>query len=189
MRRVLTSRGLIRVLAIFAVANLIMFAIQRWAVLPLHVPSSSMEPALRNGDRILVRRSYEPAEALAARIDRGDVLVFRAPREGGPLVVKRVIGLPGETIQARDGVIAIDNRTTLVEKWLPESERRIGSPAANTVDIKPTQLGLDEVYVLGDNRDSSIDSRSFGPVSLDDVVGTVLVRYLPLSRFGTVDWA
>jgi signal peptidase I len=104
-------------------------------------------------------------------------------------VVKRVIGLPGETIEARDGLIAIDNRTTLIEKWLPESERARGSRAAATVDIPRTELADDEVYLLGDNRDASTDSRSFGPVKLDRVVGTVLVRFWPPNHIGTVDWS
>ena len=188
MRRMLTNRALFGVLVVVAVGNVLVFALERWVALPLHVPSESMEPNLEVGDRILVRRTYDSAEELADRLDRGDVLVFRSPRAGEPLVVKRVIGLPGESIEARDGQIAIDETTLLDEKWLPESEREVGSPAANTVDIPFTQLDDDEVYLLGDNRDSSIDSRQFGPVSLDRVVGTVLVRFWPVGRFGTVDW-
>lgn len=187
-RSVLTSRTLLGVLAIVALANAIMFGFQRWVALPLHVPSASMEPALQVGDRILVRRSHESVAALTRRLDRGDVLVFRAPTDARPLVVKRVIGLPGETIEARDGVIAINNEVTLIEKWLPESEREPGSPAARSVDIKLTRLRADEVFLLGDNRESSVDSRNFGPVKLDDVVGTVLARFWPPNRIGTVDW-
>ncbi len=188
MRRMLTSRALFGVLVVVAVANVLVFAVQRWVALPLHVPSESMEPNLEDGDRILVRRTFESTDELADDLDRGDVLVFRSPRDGEPLVVKRVIALPGESIEARDGQIAIDGDTLLDEKWLPESEREIGSPAANTVDIPYTQLEGDEVYLLGDNRDSSIDSRQFGPLSLDRVVGTVAVRFWPVGRFGTVDW-
>ncbi len=189
MRRMLTSRALFGVLVVVAVANVAVFAVQRWVAVPLHVPSESMEPNLRDGDRILVRRTFDSPSELAKRIDRGDVLVFRSPRPGEPLVVKRVIGLPGESIEARDGQIAIDDDTLLDEKWLPESEREVGSPAADTVDIERTLLAGNEVYLLGDNRDSSIDSRQFGPVSLDRVVGTVLVRFWPVGRFGTVDWS
>ena len=188
VRRILTSRALLGVLVVVAVTNVAVFAAQRWYALPLHVPSASMEPALRPGDRIFVRRTFDSPTELARRIDRGDVLVLRAPHEGEPLVVKRVIGLPGETIEARDGLVAIDNQRVLVEKWLPESERTAGSNGADTVDIPRTELADDEVYVLGDNRDSSIDSRTFGPVSLDRVVGTVAVRFWPPARFGEVDW-
>ncbi|MCW2928255.1 MAG: leader peptidase [Thermoleophilia bacterium] len=188
MRRVLGNRTFVTILVAVATANLLMFAVQRWIALPLYVPSPSMQPALQRGDRILVRRSYDSPAKLAARIDRGDVLVFRAPQKGSPLVVKRVIGLPGESIEARNGLIAIDNEKTLVEKWIPESEREAGSPAADTVDIKRTFLEDDEVFLLGDNRDNSIDSRSFGPVKLDRVVGTVVGRYWPFRRWGEVDF-
>lgn len=188
-RSLLTNRALLGVLVVVAVVNTAVFAVERWVVLPLYVPSASMEPALQQGDRILVARTFESATAIADDLDRGDVLVFRAPRDGDPLVVKRVIGLPGETIEARDGVIAIDNERVLVERWLPEEERATGSAAANTVDIPRTYLDDDEVYLLGDNRDSSIDSRSFGPVSLDRVVGRVLTRFWPVERIGAVDWA
>lgn len=189
MRRMLTSRALFGVLVVVAVANVAVFVVQRWVALPLHVPSRSMEPNLEIGDRILVRRTYDSPQELAGKLDRGDVLVFRSPRKGEPLVVKRVIGLPGESIEARDGQVAIDDDTLLNEKWLPESEREVGSPGADTVDIERVQLKDDEVYLLGDNRDSSIDSRQFGPVKLDRVVGTVMGRFWPVTRFGTVDWS
>lgn len=189
MRRGLTGRALFGVLVVVAVANVAVFVLQRWVALPLYVPSESMEPNLQDGDRILVRRTFASPEELAARIDRGDVLVFRSPREGGALVVKRVIGMPGESIEAHDGQIAIDDTKLLEEKWLPESERAIGSPAADTVDIERVQLERDEVFLLGDNRDSSIDSRQFGPVKLDRAVGTVMLRFWPVDRFGTVDWS
>ena len=170
------------------VADLAVFAVQRWVAVPLRIPSASMEPALRRGDRILVRHSHDGARRLARDVDRGDVLVLHAPEPGRPLVVKRVIGLPGETIEAVDGQIAIDNRTLLVERWLPEAEREIGGAAARSVDIERTRIGEDQVFVLGDNRDASVDSRNFGPVGLDDVVGTVAVRFWPPGRFGTVDF-
>lgn len=188
-RSLLTSRALLGVLVVVAAVNAIVFSVERWVVLPLHVPSASMQPALQRGDRILVRRTFDSASSLADRLDRGDVLVFRAPHEGEPLVVKRVIGLPGETIEARDGIIAIDNDRVLIERWLPEAERAVGSAAAGTVDIPRTRLADDEVYLLGDNRESSIDSREFGAVSLDRVVGRVLTRFWPFDRIGTVDWA
>lgn len=180
-RSLMTNRTLVGVLAVIALSNLIVFAIQRYVALPMPVAERSMEPSLRDGEWILVRRQRTSAAQLARSIDRGDVLVFRAPHKGRPLVVKRIIGLPGETIEAHDGPIAIDNSTTLVEKWLPESERR-------GITIERVHLKDDEVFVLGDNRDVSLDSRAFGPVKLDDVAGTVMVRFWPPNRMGTVDW-
>lgn len=189
MRRILTRRALFGVLVVVAVANVVVFATERWVALPLHVPSASMEPVLRSGDRILVRRTWQSGSELAEDLGRGDVVVFRSPEGDHPLLVKRVIGLPGEQIQAVDGLIAIDNERTLVERWLPESERDAGTDGADSVDIPETRLGDDELYVLGDNRDRSIDSRTFGPVQVEDVVGTSAVRFWPPGRFGTVDWS
>ncbi len=187
-RRSTTSRALFGALVVVAGINLAVFAVERLLVLPLRVPSASMQPALQRGDRILVRRTHESPRQIGNRLDRGDVLVFRAPHDSEPLTVKRVIGLPGETIEAHEGLIAIDDDTTLVERWLPDSERERGSAAAESVEIPRTTLDEDEVYVLGDNRDQSIDSRTYGPVTLDRVVGSVLYRFWPLDRTGTVDW-
>lgn len=183
-----SDRGPFGLLAILVCACLAVFAVQRWLVLPLGIPSVSMQPDLRRGDRILVRHNHSSTRDLARSLDRGDVLVFRAPETGDPLVVKRVIGLPGEEIQASDGIIAVNGDQVLVEQWLPDSERQLGSDAAGTVDIPRTRLDDDEVFVLGDNRDDSVDSRSFGPVPLDRVVGTVAYRFWPLSRAGQVSW-
>jgi signal peptidase I len=180
-RGFVNNRTLLGVLAVIALSNLIVFAVQRYVALPMPVAEHSMEPSLHDGEWIMVRRQHQSTAELARSIDRGDVLVFRAPHKGRPLVVKRIIGLPGETIEAHDGPIAIDNSTTLVEKWLPESERQ-------AITIDRVHLEDDEVFVLGDNRDVSLDSRAFGPVKLDDVAGTVMVRFWPLDRMGTVDW-
>lgn len=187
-RRLFSLRALLGVLVIIAGVNVSIFVLERWVVLPLRVPSASMEPALRSGDRILVARVHASDEQLRKEIDRGDVLVFKAPHKGAPLTVKRVIGLPGETIEAHSGVIAIDDERVLVERWLPKQVRDVSSSAAQSLEIPRTTLGDDEVYVLGDNRDHSIDSRSFGPIRLELVVGRVLVRFWPPGRYGKVDW-
>jgi signal peptidase I len=185
LRRILASRALFGVLVVVAVANLAIFAAERWYALPMQVPSASMEPLLQAGDRILVRRTHDSPDELADRIERGDVVVFRSP-DDGTLLVKRVIGLPGERIEALDGRIVIDDFETLDEPWLPDDEAAPGD-AADTVDIERTDLARDEVFVLGDNRDRSIDGREFGPVPLDDVVGDVQLRLWPTDRFGTVE--
>jgi signal peptidase I len=186
LRRILASRALFGVLVVVAVANVAIFAVERWYALPMQVPSVSMEPLLQAGDRILVRRAHESPDELADRIQRGDVIVFRSP-DGDTLLVKRVIGLPGERIEALDGRIVIDELEMLDEPWLPAGEAESGSDAADSVDIERTDLADDELFVLGDNRDRSIDSREFGPIALDDVVGDVQLRLWPTDRFGTVN--
>lgn len=186
MRRVLTSRTFLTWVLIIAIVNLVLFTVQRYVAVPMSVPSASMEPVLKGGDRILVQRTHASASKLARTIERGDVIVFRAPEAGHPLVVKRVIGLPGESIQAVDGLIAIDNSKVLAETWLPDRITDRGTAAAKSVDIKRTKLGAHEVFVMGDNRAHSIDSREYGPVDLADVVGTTSLRFWPPTRLGMI---
>ena len=186
MRRILTSRALFGVLVVVAGANLVMFALERYVATPLRVPGRSMTPELHPGDRILAAPLRGSATHVAGDLQRGDIVVFHAPEPGAPLVVKRVIGLPGEQIEARDGLIAIDNSNVLDEWWLPASRRSRDSAAARSVDIDRTRLAADEVYVLGDNRLHSIDSRSYGAIDADRIVGRVRWRIWPLTRSGTV---
>lgn len=189
MRRVLRSRTFFVLLLVIVGAMSVLFGVERWIVTPLGISTPSMEPALRSGDRILVRRSHDSVAKLRDTIERGDVVVFHAPEDGAPLLIKRVIALPREEIQARDGIIAINDERLLDEEWLPDSERDEDSSGAQSVDIDRLQLADDEVYVLGDNRDASIDSRSFGPVKLEAITGRSAVRIWPPGRFGTLDWS
>jgi len=189
MRRLMSMRALFGVLVVVSVANAAIFAVQRWWLLPVHVPSSSMSPALQAGDRLLVRRTFDSPSDLAKSVERGDVLVLRSPQEGSPLIVKRVIGLPGESIQAVDGTVAINDVEVLDEEWLTDEVRAPDGEAMRSVDIERTELDDDEVFVMGDNRADSFDSREFGPVSLSRVVGTVSFRFWPFDRWGGADWS
>jgi len=187
MRRALGSRTFRWLVIVLAAVNTAAFGVQRQFYVPVTIPSGSMEPTIDAGDRILVRRTHDSVTQLARSIERGDVIVVRAPEEGHPLVVKRVVGLPGETIQASDGVIALDDQNVLDETYLADAITDTGSASADSVDIERTELSSTELFVLGDNRARSIDSRSYGPIQLADVVGTVSVRFWPVSRFGTVE--
>lgn len=161
--------------------NVAVFTTERLVATPFRVTSASMAPALQPGDRVLVHRMRGSADDRAGAVERGDVIVLRAAGDDS-LVVKRVIGLPRESIEAVDGVIAIDNDRILDETWLSASQREAGSSAMRSVDIEPTFLGGDEVFVLGDNRASSIDSRRYGPVDGSRIVGRAMAVAWPLDR-------
>lgn len=129
-----------------------------------HVEHESMEPTLHDGDRIVVEkkarfRGYGP--------DRGDVVVLRGVGgDESQRLVKRVVGLPGETIAGRFGAIHVDG-TRLEESYLRS--------AISAQDFPPTTLGEDQYFLLGDNRAASVDSRTFGAVKRGQLVGRVIL--------------
>jgi signal peptidase I len=128
----------------------------RAAVHIYSIPSRSMAPTLEAGDQIVVTRYVR------SHPERGDVIVFRSPRAGGELMVKRVIALPGDLVDSRLGRVRIGGHT------LPEPYvLRTASTGAIEAQIVPA----DSYFVLGDNRDDSVDSRSWGYVPRSEVVG------------------
>jgi signal peptidase I len=131
-------------------------AVARAAVHIYSIPSRSMAPTLEVGDQIVVTRY------LRSRPERGHVIVFRSPRGGDELLVKRVIAVPGDLIDSRLGRVRIGGHT------LPEPYvLRVAATGAIDSQIVPA----DSYYVLGDNRDDSLDSRSWGVVPRTAVVG------------------
>jgi signal peptidase I len=145
-----------------------------------------MEPTLQVGDRIVVDKlSYD-----LHGIDRGNIIVFSTPPKencAGPPVsdlVKRVIGLPGETIFVSSGRVFINGKY-LPEPWLPLSEKNSTAPGPSLQGYSlhhPYQIPSGYVYVMGDNRSFSCDSRYWGPVAKSTIVGKVDLRIWPLSR-------
>jgi len=137
--------------------------------------SSSMSPALESGDHVVIDgRRYRDASP-----ERGDIVVYRL--DDGVNYVKRVVGVPGDTVEMR-GRVLVRNGTVVDEPYLhaPEPGYRIPSTPAFT-------LGSDEFFVLGDHRDNSMDSRFTGPVSPDQIVGRVEFIAFAYSR-GSVRW-
>jgi signal peptidase I len=113
-------------------------------------------------------------------VNRGDLVVFERPEgTSGEIkdLIKRVIGLPGEMVEGRDGTVTIDDRV-LDEPYLADDE------VLN--DFAAVKVPDGEVFVMGDNRDSSMDSRAFGPIGADAIVGRAFVRVWPLGALGTL---
>lgn len=136
------------------------------------VDGPSMEPTLRQGDLLLVSRSAY----VRSRLARGDIVLLHDPqRESG--YIKRVVGLPTEAVAIHEGSVLINN-IPLAEPY----ETQAGPEAAHR-DGQWT-LGGDEYFVLGDNRNDSLDSRAFGPVSARQIRGRVWYRYAPADRAG-----
>lgn len=135
------------------------------------VDGLSMEPNLENNQRIIMEKiSYRFHSPM-----RGDIIVLRRPegRYDHPLI-KRVVGLAGETIEIHDGVVYVDGE--------PLAEPYLDQPT--TGYLKPLRIPEGHVFVLGDNRASSNDSRSFGVVALTDILGKAWFRYWPADAIG-----
>ncbi len=140
------------------------------------IPSGSMEPTLRTGDRILVSKfTYRIWE-----IRRGDIIVFRYPLNPNKDFVKRVVGLPGERIEMKDGLVQINSRplSEVYPTALPGGDRACSS------NYGPETVPAGAVFVLGDNRCNSEDSRFFGFVPIKNIVGRALAVYWPPDRLG-----
>lgn len=143
---------------------LVLLVVRATLVVPVRVSSASMLPTFEAGDVILVSRLAPDVEELA----RGDLVVFRDPAGGRTL--KRVVGLPGERVAILDGVLHVDGE--------PQEEAWVTDPLDGYF-TRALTAGEGEVVVLGDNRGNSIDSRDYGPVTEEDLLGRVLVRLWP----------
>lgn len=142
---------------------------------PVKVEGTSMAPQLADQERIFINKfiySLEP-------IQRGDIVVFRYPRDPSKSFIKRVVGLPGETIQIRRGVVYV-NGAPLQEDYLNGDDMDHRS-------YPSTYLGPGHYFVLGDRRRSSHDSRSWGTVQRDYIYGKAVFAYWPLDHFGPIE--
>ncbi|MDQ3045466.1 MAG: signal peptidase I [Chloroflexota bacterium] len=180
---------------------LVIYLAVRTLILPYEVEGASMGPALRSGERLFVNRGAyshfnvndlwnvlpwegREGERVVYPFDppqRGDVIVLEPPVLSEKPYIKRIIGLPGEEIAFQDGYVLVDGR-------------RLGEPYINGAlttcrDGQHCALTVPEgaVFVLGDNRAHSADSRTFGPVSLDRVIGKAFFSNWPLETFGPIE--
>ena len=157
------------------------------------IPSGSMEPQLEVGDRVIVSRTAYRLHD----VRRGDIVVFESPNAVAPddglvervakdlletvalrkpsddQLIKRVVGLPGESISAQDGHVVIDGRS-VVEPYLPDGSA--------TADFGPVTIPVGHVFVMGDNRTNSADSRVIGTIEVDAIVGRAIARIWPPGR-------
>lgn len=143
------------------------------------VSGSSMETTLQNGDNLIVDKiSYRFRDP-----KRYDIIVFPYKYEENTYYIKRIIGMPGETVQIKDGYVYIDGERLLSDIY---GNELIKDPqtAADPITLKEN-----EYFVMGDNRleGQSNDSRNFGPITKDDIVGHAFFRIYPFSDFGLID--
>ncbi len=174
-------RSTIEWVAVIVGALVVALVVKTFLFQAFYIPSASMEPTLEKGDRVLVNKlSYDLHD-----IHRGDVIVFELPKDkvgedGIKDLIKRVVGLPGETIETGDdGLVYIDGEK-LDEPYLPEGT------LTDSPEIERQVVPQGHVFVLGDNRDNSADSRfaNRGPIPIESVVGRAFVQVWPPTDVG-----
>jgi signal peptidase I len=164
---------------ILVLALALAFFIRTFVAEPRYIPSESMLPTLEVGDRLIVEKlsyySHSP--------QRGDIIVFAPPpqlQEQGYLedqaFIKRVIGIPGDTVEVANGRVSI-NRQVTIEPYIAESPNYAMSPMA---------VPAGQLFVMGDNRNNSNDSHVWGFLPQGNIVGHACFRFWPLERFGGI---
>lgn len=167
-------RALLELLHDLSVAALFCFFLIAFVAQAFRVQGTSMQPLLADGERIIVNKfgyRFHP-------IERGDVVVFWYPREPQVSFIKRVIGLPGDVVELRRGAVYV-NGQRLEEDYLAAQYR-------DTDNYPPTEVKKGYYFVLGDHRNSSNDSRSWGEVPERYIYGKAVFRFWPLSKLGEI---
>jgi len=163
-------RWLVEVVVIVAAAFVLALLVQQFLVKPFAIPSPSMEPTLVEGDRVLVNRLVYHFRSP----ERGDIIVFQPPNQnGGDPFIKRVVAVGGDTVAVHDGLLYV-NGEAQDEPFIKEY------PILDETPETPIPAGY--VWAMGDNRNNSGDSRVFGPVSEDAILGTAFAIYWPLGH-------
>lgn len=163
------------VVEVVVIAVFTVFLIRTFLLQPFLVSGASMEPNFSDGDYLFVDRlSYRLRPPL-----RGEIVVFRYPQDPSTFFIKRIIGLPGETVHVGNGLVSIvstGGEMALHEPYLPPNRLTAGSFS--------TTLDAGEYFVMGDNRDFSFDSRNWGALPRVDMIGIVRLRVFPFNAFG-----
>jgi signal peptidase I len=165
-------RGIVEWVVIIAIALTGAVLMRTFLVQAFYIPSASMNPTLQQNDRVLVNKTSYRLHS----VHRGDIVVFAHSPGFDPTIkdlIKRVIGLPGETVSGRGGQVYI-NGHPLNEPYLPQG--------SFTTDFGPKYVAPHTYWVMGDNRGNSTDSRVFGAITAHQIVGRAFVLWWPLSR-------
>lgn len=205
----------VETLQAFGIAFMILFVVRLVVIQVYHIPSGSMEPGLLPGDRVIVWKLPYGLTVPFSKVkfggwkmpERGDVLVFKFPNDPGRDFIKRVIGLPGDTVQVENGVVILNGRELLQEldgKYLDLDSDEASPPILDRLmekngdrqyrvlyevkkkaklrDMPPTVVPQGKYFFMGDNRDHSHDGRAWGLVDYSLIRGEALVIYLSFAK-------
>ncbi len=172
---------ILELLETFISSLIVILVLYMWVALPEQVWGQSMEPNFHTGERVLVEKVTKHFDDF----ERGDVVVLHPPDSDSIDYIKRVVGLPGEMIKIMDCevYISVDGKTSkLEEPYLGSGTCTNGGTSLREGRFQ--KIEEDEYFVLGDNRGNSADSRYFGPVNKDRIVGKAILRFWPVNKMG-----
>lgn len=185
-----TGALLLEMVKVLALAAIVIIPIRAFLFQPFFVQGSSMEPNFDDGEYLVVSEfgyKYTKIPVLNIEIQpfrdlvRQEPVVFRFPKDPKQFFIKRVIGLPGESVEIKKGKVYIYN--TVHPDGYELDESLYLDKNLKTSDLPKTAVSESEYFVLGDNRTFSYDSRAFGPIEKTAVIGEVLLRAWPISEF------
>ena len=172
--RVPLLRALLELLHDLAIAALFCFVLIAFVAQAFRVQGTSMQPLLADGERIIVNKfvyRFHP-------IERGDVVVFWYPREPQISFIKRVVGLPGDVVELRRGAVFVNGQRL--------SESYLAAQFKDTDNYAATEVKKGYYFVLGDHRNSSNDSRTWGDVPEKYIYGKAVYRFWPMAKIGPI---
>ena len=167
------AKGLVEFLVMLLIAFALVFGFVRpFIIEAFYIPSESMVPTLKVGDRVFVNkfvyRFWEP--------EKGDIVVFRSVEGDQEDLIKRIVAVPGDKVAVRKGVLRVNGE--------PQEESYVNRQLPDKSSYRSTKVPKGEVFVMGDNRANSRDSRFFGPVPYENIEGEAFMRFWPLTHIG-----
>lgn len=177
-------RGLLEWIAVFVIALAIFWVVRMLVVEPFTVPTGSMEPTIQIGDNVL---GQKVTLRMGREVKAGDIVIFRNPDTTSDhgILVKRVIATGGQTVDLQDGQVYVDGEP-LNEPYAAGQSYPLDMQAPGTTVNFPYTVPEGSVWLMGDNRENSADSRYFGAVPTENLIAVAFFRYWPLNRIGTL---
>jgi signal peptidase I len=187
-----TVREIISTIGVLVAALLVAFGLIAWVFQSYEVDGPSMETTLENNDRLIVWKVPRTVARITGKTyipHRGDIIIFvenglsNFSTSDSKQLIKRVIGLPGDRITVHGGVLTVYDKEH-PDGFVPDKTMAYGKVVHEETDERDIDvtLGDNELYVCGDNRPNSLDSRTFGPINADQIVGKLSLRLLPISQ-------
>lgn len=178
------AKELVKTILYFVILAAILFGLRQFVFTPVVVKGDSMDPTLIDGERVIALKNTD--------VQRFDIITFPAPDDPGKNYIKRVIGLPGDTVEYRDDQLYV-NGDQVDEPYLDEYKDDLtdGQPLTGDFNLEKLfgaeKVPEGELFVLGDNRRISKDSRIIGMINESDVMADVKFVFWPINRIGTID--